>query len=82
LHRTVYILRCQLLYIAGRGARFKGDALKQRVHRLKQQKIDVRQRICFDGLDSNVALRSWAAWSKRCKIMQRSSQALMGREQH
>jgi len=38
------------LYFAGRGARFRRDALKQRVRQLKQRKIDARQRLSFNGL--------------------------------
>jgi hypothetical protein len=40
--------------IAGRGARFNSDALKHRVCQLKQRKIGMRQKLCFDGL--NIAM--------------------------
>jgi hypothetical protein len=52
----LYLTVCITMF-AGRGARFNSDALRQRAHRLKQRKIGTRQRICFDGLDSNVASR-------------------------
>ena len=39
-----------VLYFAGRGARFRRDALRHGVRQLKQRKIDARQRLCFDGL--------------------------------
>jgi len=40
-----------LLAIAGRGARFRRNVLRQGARQLKQRKIDARQRLCFDGLD-------------------------------
>jgi hypothetical protein len=56
VQNCLYLTACIILN-AGLEVRFKGDALGQRAYRLKQRKIDTRQRICFDGLDSNVASR-------------------------
>ena len=52
----LYLTMCILL-IVGRKVRFKSDALRQGVYRLKQRKIDTRQKLCLDGLGSNVAER-------------------------
>ena len=51
LFKTSYIKLTPIILVAGRGASFRRDALRQRAFQSKQRKIDTRTaRQCFNGL--------------------------------
>jgi hypothetical protein len=67
LFNRLYMIERAYVYDAGRGARFKSYALRQRVYRFKQRKIDMRLRLCLDGLDKRCFIEAMSYMVKSVK---------------